>query len=93
MSLLAQIRKRLTVDVDSMDRAVAQRHTADGMKFCDMTSNQAIVAGEAGRPERRALVDQAISLALQEAKETGEEGETVVERVLDVLVRSTLSRA
>uniref|UniRef100_A0A0W0FUW9 Transaldolase n=1 Tax=Moniliophthora roreri TaxID=221103 RepID=A0A0W0FUW9_MONRR len=58
-TLLSQIRNRVTVDIDSMDPEVAARHTKD-IKFCDMTSNQAIVYGEALRPERADLLKSAV---------------------------------
>ncbi|KAH9944381.1 aldolase [Epithele typhae] len=58
-TLLADIRSRLVVDVDSMDPDVAARHTNIAAKFCDMTSNQAIVYGEATRPERAELFKKA----------------------------------
>ncbi|KAK7031273.1 hypothetical protein VNI00_013524 [Paramarasmius palmivorus] len=54
-TLLSQIRSLVTVDIDSMDPEIAARHTKD-IKFCDMTSNQAIVYSEALRPERRRSV-------------------------------------
>ncbi|EIM82164.1 aldolase [Stereum hirsutum FP-91666 SS1] len=59
-TLLADIRSRVVVDVDSNDSAVAARHTDGTVKFCDMTSNQAIVHGEATRPEQKALLLKAI---------------------------------
>ncbi|KAJ7816534.1 hypothetical protein B0H14DRAFT_2844698 [Mycena olivaceomarginata] len=50
-TLLAQVRALLTVDVDSMDPDVAARHSGGTFrKFCDMTSNQAIVHGQAELP-------------------------------------------
>ncbi|EJF66699.1 aldolase [Dichomitus squalens LYAD-421 SS1] len=59
-SLLSYVRSRVIVDVDSMDPAVAARHTAgDGARFCDMTSNQAIVYGEVARPDRAELLEKA----------------------------------
>lgn len=60
-TLLADVRARVTVDVDSMDPTDAARHTDDTIKFCDMTSNQAIVHGQAIRPERAALFKAACS--------------------------------
>ena len=57
-SLLAHVRTRVTVDVDSMDPTVAARH-AQHTKFSDMTSNQAIVYSEAARPERADLFNAA----------------------------------
>ncbi|RDX55857.1 aldolase [Lentinus brumalis] len=57
-TLLAHVRSRVTVDVDSMDPAVAARH-AEHTKFSDMTSNQAIVYSEAVRPERAHLFNAA----------------------------------
>ncbi|KAK0210522.1 hypothetical protein DFS33DRAFT_1378515 [Desarmillaria ectypa] len=70
-TLLDQVRALLTVDVDSMDPAVTNRHTSDGVKFVDMTSNQAIVAGTA-TPE---LLAEAVEVS----------GGGSMERVLDVL--------
>lgn len=88
MSLLKQVRAQVTVDVDSMDPTVARRHTSDGTKFHDMTSNQAIVAGESIRAERRALLEQAISAALEENSERVDDESVVVKRVLDIFVSS-----
>jgi len=51
----------LTVDVDSMDPAVASRHTTQSESFCDMTSNQAIVYGEITRLERRNVLEAVLS--------------------------------
>ncbi|KAG7452739.1 aldolase [Guyanagaster necrorhizus] len=70
-TLLDQVRTLLKVDVDSMDPAVASRHTSDSAKFVDMTSNQAIVAGTV-TPE---LLAEAVKVS----------GGGSVERVLDVL--------
>lgn len=70
-TLLDQVRARLIVDVDSMDPAVAIRHTSDSLKFVDMTSNQAIVAGTV-TPE-----------LLAEAVKVSSGGS--IERVLDIL--------
>lgn len=60
-TLLSNVRARVTVDVDSMDPDDARRHTTDAVKFCDMTSNQAIVHGQATRPERAELFKTACS--------------------------------
>ncbi|KAI9063067.1 aldolase [Trametes sanguinea] len=60
-TLLSQIRARVTVDVDSMDPDVAARHTTAEHKFCDMTSNQAIVYSEAIRPERAQVFNAAVN--------------------------------
>ena len=58
-SLLAHVRTRVTVDVDSMDPTVSARYTKAGVKLHDMTSNQAIVHSEAVRPERADLFNAA----------------------------------
>ena len=58
-TLLDDVRTQVTVDVDSMDPAVAAKHTGDVVRFCDMTSNQAIVFGEASRPERAVVLQAA----------------------------------
>ncbi|KAI0365251.1 aldolase [Pilatotrama ljubarskyi] len=60
-TLLSHVRTHLTVDVDSMDPDVAARHTTDQHRFCDMTSNQAIVYSEAVRPERAHVVQAAVA--------------------------------
>ncbi|KII84682.1 hypothetical protein PLICRDRAFT_46081 [Plicaturopsis crispa FD-325 SS-3] len=57
-TLLSQIRSAsgITVDVDSMDPRVAARHTTSSEAFSDMTSNQAILYGEALRPENAEII-------------------------------------
>lgn len=59
-TLLTQISQLVTLDIDSNDAAVADRHSAAVGKFCDMTSNQAIVYNELIRPENSLLVQAAI---------------------------------
>jgi transaldolase len=84
MSLLTYLRTQLTIDVDSMDPAVAARH-AEAARFRDMTSNQAIVYREASRVERRDVFMAAVKEVQASASaELGEEER--VERALDVLV-------
>ncbi|GJE86114.1 transaldolase family protein [Phanerochaete sordida] len=61
-ALLDQIRASVTLDVDSMDPAVAARH-AKAAQFCDMTSNQAIVHTEVAKPERAHIVKAACDRA------------------------------
>ncbi|GBE78196.1 Transaldolase [Sparassis crispa] len=58
-SLLSHLRGRLVVDVDSMDPAVASRHTGTDQQFCDMTSNQAIVCSEAARRDKANILKAA----------------------------------
>ncbi|KIY45088.1 aldolase [Fistulina hepatica ATCC 64428] len=58
-TLLSQIRAFVTIDVDSMDPAVAVRHNAVA-KFCNMTSNQAIVRGQTSLGSSLELVKAAI---------------------------------
>ena len=82
-TLLAQIRSVLTVDVDSMDPTVAARHTTDAVKFCDMTSNQAIVHTEAANPARASIFKAACDRARNPALDL----EQQVSDALDVLVR------
>lgn len=82
-TLLAEVRAQLTVDVDSMDPAVAARHTKDDVRFCDMTSNQAIVFGEASRPERNAL----LLAACQQVRGSETDLDKQVIDALDILVR------
>ncbi|KAJ3752252.1 hypothetical protein EV360DRAFT_88931 [Lentinula raphanica] len=61
-TLLSQISQLITVDIDCMDPEVAKRHTTTSAPFfCDMTSNQAIVGGEATRTEQSALLRAAIA--------------------------------
>ncbi|KAK7694652.1 hypothetical protein QCA50_001839 [Cerrena zonata] len=80
-TLLAQVRAQLTVDVDSMDPTVAAKHTKDDVRFCDMTSNQAIVFGEASRPERSAV----LHAACQQARGSDIDLDQQVINALDIL--------
>ncbi|KAK7055956.1 aldolase [Favolaschia claudopus] len=61
-TLLTQVRGLVTVDVDSMDPDVASRHSK-AQKFCDMTSNQAIVYGQAPLSANKPLLESAIAHA------------------------------
>ncbi|KAJ6543564.1 hypothetical protein DFH09DRAFT_1173364 [Mycena vulgaris] len=83
-TLLAQVRALVTVDVDSMDPDVAARYSAP-YKFCDMTSNQAIVHGQAQRPERRDLLKTAVEYVRTQTTEGGAFEQDVVD-VLTVLL-------
>ena len=86
MSLLSSVRARVTVDVDSMNPAVASTHSADGtIKFTDMTSNQAIAYGEATRTEQAPVLTNAIALA--KSQNPGANIDAVVERAVDIFVR------
>ncbi|CAK5268933.1 unnamed protein product [Mycena citricolor] len=69
-TLLEQIRSLVTVDLDAMDPDIAARLTQQ-TKFCDMTSNQAIVHGQATRPERALLLKHAVEYAKQKRTSTG----------------------
>ncbi|KAJ6596681.1 hypothetical protein B0H10DRAFT_2088439 [Mycena sp. CBHHK59/15] len=80
-TLLAQVCALVTVDVDSMDPDVAARYSTPS-KFCDMTSNQAIVHGQAVRPERRELLEAAVDYV---RKYTNSDGEAFEQDVVDVL--------
>ncbi|KAF8177134.1 hypothetical protein K438DRAFT_1978781 [Mycena galopus ATCC 62051] len=85
-TLLSQIRGLLAVDVDSMDPDVAARHsTPQFQKFCDMTSNQAIVHGQASLPARANLLEAAIEY-VRKKKAGGAEFEQDVVDVLTVLL-------
>lgn len=84
-TLLTQVRRLLTVDVDSMDPDVAARHSTP-QRFCDMTSNQAIVHGQAALPARSNLLKAAVEYVATQPRETDAEFE---QDVVDVLVRST----
>jgi transaldolase len=91
-TLLSQMSKLLTIDVDSMDPEVTTRHTSHSFSFCDMTSNQAIVQGQATRPERAHILESAIKFV--KSKGQGDiDQEQMVDEVLDVLVRLVLSVA
>jgi transaldolase len=85
-TLLAQVRALVTVDVDSMDPDVAARYSTPN-KFCDMTSNQAIVHGQAARPERSDLLKAAVEYVRSQAKA---DAATFEQDVVDVLVSSEL---
>ena len=80
-SLLSQISSLVTLDVDSMDPAVAQKHLS--AKFCGMTSNQGIVHNEAIRPENRALVQRALQYADEQESIGSSRG---IQDALDMLV-------
>ena len=84
-TLLAQMRTALVVDVDSMDPDVAARHTSATERFCDMTSNQAIVYSESIRPERLPLFKEAV----QKARASGEDldEQRIVDDAVDLFVR------
>lgn len=85
-TLLSHVRSKVVVDVDSMDPNVAARHTTEGgPKFCDMTSNQAIVHGEAVKPERSALFRKACAQIRATTAEL--DIETQVSDIVDLLVR------
>jgi hypothetical protein len=59
VTLLPQISKLVTVDIDSMDQKVAVRHTSPSFSFRDMTSNQAVVQGQVTWPESSRFVERA----------------------------------
>ncbi|KZT02720.1 aldolase [Laetiporus sulphureus 93-53] len=80
-NLLTYIRAQVAVDVDSMDPAVAARHTTETVKFCDMTSNQAIVYVEAAKQDRASL----LKAACAQAQASGVDGEQQVTNALDIL--------
>ncbi|KAI0669894.1 aldolase [Trametes maxima] len=82
-TLLDYVRARVTVDVDSMDPDVAARHTTDAHRFCDMTSNQAIVHGEATRPQRATAFNAAVTQI--RSAEADLDLETQVADALDLL--------
>ncbi|KAJ7107060.1 hypothetical protein C8R44DRAFT_805170 [Mycena epipterygia] len=84
-TLLAQVRALLTVDVDSMDPDVAARYSTPH-KFCDMTSNQAIVHGQAERLERNQLLRAAVEYVRAHSKDDGADFEQDVVDVLTVLL-------
>ncbi|KAJ4472087.1 hypothetical protein J3R30DRAFT_3660003 [Lentinula aciculospora] len=82
-TLLTQISQLLTVDIDCMDPEVAKRHTRSTSSpfFCDMTSNQAIVSGEATRSEQAVLLRSAIEEA---KKKQSPDSDTFAQDVLDI---------
>ncbi|KAF7972457.1 hypothetical protein HWV62_17942 [Athelia sp. TMB] len=82
-TLLSQISEIVTIDVDSMDPIDAARHTSTSFKFCDMTSNQAIVQGQASRPERSQLFDAAVDSVI--SKHRGKDQNQMVDEILDTL--------
>ncbi|KAG6811027.1 hypothetical protein H0H92_009292 [Tricholoma furcatifolium] len=57
-SLLSQLRKLVSIDIDSMDPSVTRRH--EQYTFTDMTSNQAIVYNQATHPENKSVIFEAI---------------------------------
>lgn len=83
-NLLAQISELVTIDIDCMDPEIAQRHTpSPALFFCDMTSNQAIVSGQATLSDRTALLRSAID----EVKEKQSvDSDNFAQDVLDIFV-------
>lgn len=84
-NLLAQISELVTVDIDCMDPEIAQKHTPSESApfFCDMTSNQAIVSGQATLSDRAALLRSAID----EVKEKQSvDSDNFAQDVLDIFV-------
>lgn len=88
-TVLSHVAKLTTVDVDSMDPTVSERFTKAGVTLCDMTSNQAMVAIEAGRPERAETFKAAI--AQIKATEGELDLETQIQDAMDLLVRACRS--
>lgn len=86
MSLLSHVQTKVIVDVDSMDPAVAQRHS-DTCTFMDMTSNQAIVFGELSRPERAHVLSEAVA----SIKSHDSDGAQIVDNIIDLSVSGYLS--
>lgn len=84
-TLLAQLRDRVVIDVDSMDPAVAARHSKDA-RFCDMTSNQGIANAEASKVDRVGVVQAACKEAKARLPDGGVEEQ--ISLALDVLVCS-----
>ena len=81
-SLLDYVRQHIIVDVDSMNPQVAARSSTENVKFCDMTSNQAIVFNEATNPSSRHVFEA----ACQDAKSSDRSLEDQVTDALDILV-------
>ena len=82
-SLLAQIREKVPIALDSMDAKFAESFTAEkGFKFTDMTSNQAIVHIQATHPDSANIVKEACDRAKQSAVDL----ESQVQNALDLLV-------
>lgn len=84
-TLLVQIREKVAVDVDSMDPKVAERHTAAGDMFHDMTSNQAIVQVQAANPDSAGILKE----VCDRVKSSKLDLEHQVSDALDLLVRVT----
>ncbi|KAK1218329.1 hypothetical protein PQX77_019000 [Marasmius sp. AFHP31] len=82
-TLLSQIRGLVTVDIDAMDPEIAARHTKE-TKFCDMTSNQALVYSEALRPERAHLIRAAIDAVKNDSSQSHNDEDKLLQDVLDV---------
>ena len=72
------IRSRAVIDIDQLSPSIAE---ALG-PFCDMTSNQALIAGVVTADPDGKLVTSIVDV-LKQAGKTGEEG---VEEALDLLV-------
>jgi transaldolase len=72
-----------------MDPDVAARHSGGTFrKFCDMTSNQAIVYGQAELPARRSLLQAAVeSVVAKKTHQLAKSNAEFEQDVVDVLVR------
>jgi transaldolase len=91
MSTLSQIRSLATVDVDSMDPDVAMRQSEISEKFCDMTSNQAIVYFQATKDH--SFVKKTIELLRTESSgwyQDPANHDRDLQDAVDVLVRKIL---
>lgn len=84
-TLFSQIAALVTIDVDSMDPEDATQHTNSLFKFCDMTSNQAIVQGQVARVDRADILEGALKSVKSKAGDLISK-EDIVEDVLDLLV-------
>lgn len=81
-TLLEQISSLVTLDVDSMDPRVVERHPS--IPFLDMTSNQGIAYAEAVRKENAIIVKAALDYARQKAGSAKDP----LQDALDMLVRT-----
>lgn len=67
-----------------MDPIDADLHTSAVFKFSDMTSNQAIVQGQASNPARAQILEDAVQSVT--SKRAGVPQDQLVEEILDTLV-------
>ncbi|KAG6848028.1 hypothetical protein H0H93_004084 [Arthromyces matolae] len=90
-SLLSQLQKLVTIDLDSMDPTVAQHYPQ--YTFTNMTSNQFIVYNQATHPENKSLVLEAIDYVRALYTHSPSNAVEVADRLMETLDVITIRMA